>query len=76
MNTKITKWVSFDETSPNIFLPLEDSTAHTAYIKAVCDEANEDKKGDEWAKAIIDQYHKLLDDEEVEPEITYSKYPD
>ena len=55
---------------------MEDSIAYKAYIKAVRDKANEDKKGEERAKAIIDQYHKLLDDVEVEPEITYTKYPD
>lgn len=32
-------------------------------------------KGLDWAKALIDQYHKLLDEQEFTPTVKYVEYP-
>lgn len=36
----------------------------------------EEVRGLDWAKAIIDQYHKLFDEKEYKPSVDYIKYPD
>lgn len=73
-----TVWVDFYDTHGGLFdmMFCGDSVAFRAYKKALWDGSNENKKGYEWAQIIIDEYHRLLDEEEFEPVVEYTKYPD
>lgn len=79
--TKVTKWVEFEDTCVSMFTWLickEDyqTTPFKAWRNSVWDEANEEVKGKEFAKIVIDTYHKMLDEEEYTPVVEYTKYPD
>lgn len=77
--TKITKWESFDDLAKDQdvwWILFKESLPIKAYYKTLLNKEHNEKQGEDWAKAIIDQYHKLLDDVEAVPEINYIKYPD
>lgn len=65
---------------------VEHSLVHYAFMKGsplpymasvdcALDISLEDVRGIEWAKALIDQYHKLFDESEFKPVVEYVKYP-
>lgn len=74
----ITKWVEFEYSDGNTlsWMLTGDNIAFKAYKNALWADNYESRKGFEWAQAIIDEYHKLLDEEEWVPEIKYIKYPE
>lgn len=63
-------WVSFSSCSISFF----DSVAGDALWEACMVEDSPDCEY-EFAKLVIDKYHKLLDEKEYKPKVTYEKYP-
>ena len=53
-----------------------ENNAFKAYKNALWADNYESRRGFEWAQAIIDEYHKLLEEEECVPVVEYTKYPD
>lgn len=54
---------------------FKDDTAFTARRNCLWNESLDDTKGQEWAKALIDEYLKLLDENEHVDIVEYIKYP-
>lgn len=74
----ITQWEEIDEVETSLFHhlvmkgnPLPFEAASNCWARNELDEI----KGLEWAKTLIDEYHKLYDEEEFEPVVSYIKYP-
>ena len=80
--TNITVWESFEDDSvlDELKWMFTDgsgiSIATKAYNKCVWDENLDNVEGLEWAKAVIDRYHRLLDEKEHKDTVEYVKYPD
>ena len=75
--TKFTKWVNFEDSMTSLvpcFLGIG-SVAWEGYKKALWNNEHEKKKGIEWAKAIIEEYHTLIDEEQWVDVIQYVDYP-
>lgn len=79
--TKITTWVDFIEVpyaTALQFMFCDTKTGELAWqADANCINNSEldDAKGLDWAKAQIDEYHKLFDESEYTPIVKYIKYP-
>lgn len=79
--TNITVWEDFEDTSTSVLKCLftEGSGASTplqAYNECCWNEELTEVKGMDWAKAVIDHYHKLLDEMDYKDTVEYIKYPD
>lgn len=79
--TKFTKWEDISDVKygpPFWWEYLKDFEGNLAW-QADRDCLNDSKlqevKGLEWAKAVIDQYHKLFDEQEAGSSVNYIKYP-
>ena len=83
--TKITKWVSICDVDYGPFMywfwmkekGFEGNLAWQADRDCLHNPKLEDLSGDslEWAKALIDRYHELFDEQEAETIVEYIKYP-
>lgn len=81
--TRITKWVDIFNAPHSNYPLLEilfcDNRGGSLPWQADRDCLNntelEGVKGMDWAKAQIDQYHKLFDEQEFTPIVKYVKYP-
>lgn len=79
--TNIKVWEDFQNTSCNVLKGVLTngsgcSIPLNAYYDCLWDDYVEEVKGLEWAKAIIDRYHKLLAEKEHKNTVEYIKYPD
>lgn len=78
-------WENINDVEPNLFQtffspPVAWPTAWRASRDCMWDKGLEDVSGLDLAKALIDQYHKLYDEDEYQknsdPVVEYIKYPE
>jgi hypothetical protein len=71
-------WENISDVGYNYFFWMIDSRVPIAWqadINCVNNAELDDVKGIDWAKAQIDEYHKLFDEQEFTPTVEYVKYP-
>ena len=75
--TKISWWVDFKEIGLSFIDYFTDgcSAPYKAQINCFFSEDISSLRGLDWAKAIIDEYHKLMDEKEHKDIVEYIKYP-
>lgn len=75
--TKIAKWVDIAEVRYGSLFMKEGNLAWQADRDCIHNPKLEDLSGDslEWAKAQIDRYHELFDEQEAGTTVEYIKYP-
>lgn len=78
--TNITKWVEFSASCAGWTIIFAhdnyQTTPFKAWWKSGWDKGNAEVKDEEFAKIVIDTYHKMLDEQEYSPVVEYTKYPD
>ena len=72
-----TWWVDFENVEPGILhlFDKEGPLPWEATWICIHSKETEDLVGLDWAKAIIDEYHKLMDEKELKDTVEYIKYP-
>lgn len=75
--TKISWWLDFKSVEPSILILLTNNypSPFEAHRNCLWDEEANKLRGLDWAKAIIDEYHKLMDEKEHKDTVEYIKYP-
>lgn len=74
--TNITEWVAFND-SYNVLSCIvgKESVPYKALIDCSV-RAADNITDEEFARMVIDEYHRMLDEQGYVPEVTYTKYPD
>ncbi len=73
--TKITKWVDIAEVGYGNLFMKEGNLAWQADRDCLHNPGLEEVTGLAWAKAQIDRYHELFDEQEAGTAVEYIKYP-
>ena len=78
--TKITWWENFHEVGYGfikwyIFKDFQGELPFRAERDCLHDPVHTEKKALDWAKAVIDRYHELFDEQEAGTTVEYIKYP-
>lgn len=73
--TKITKWVDIAEVGYGSLFMKEGNLAWQADRDCLHNPDLEEVSGLAWAKAQIDRYHELFDEQEAGTTVEYIKYP-
>ena len=74
----IKEWVNIEEVEIGLICCMFMKGSPLPYRASLdCSQKGElrEVRGMDWAKALIDQYHKLFDESEFTPIVKYVKYP-
>lgn len=73
----ISCWIEFEKSCGHpvfgVFYPK--CLPYKSFVNCCWDDSLEDVEELGWAKALIDEYHKLYDESEWKPKVSYIKYP-